>query len=74
LIVENYLSEYQFLKAKKFIEGLPERYFSELNPLLNLRVAFNSFALTSKTVDENLLSLVNNYSSKISSEDKNRYI
>lgn len=76
LIVETYLNEYQFVKAKRFIENLPEMYRNELKPSLNLRVGFNSFALTSKSIIENLTSLVQNYVSKnqISDEDKNRYM
>lgn len=76
LIVETYLNEYQFVKAKKFIERLPEYYSSKLKPSLNLRVAFNSFSLSSKTISESLTSLILDYSSKneISSEDKNRYL
>ena len=75
LIVETYLNEYQFIKAKKFIEDLPEDYRNELKPSLNLRVAFNSFSLSSKTISENLTSIVQEYNSKneISEEDKNRY-
>ncbi len=76
LIVETYLNEYQFVKAKKFIERLPESYSSKLKPSLNLRVAFNSFSLSSKTFGEGLTSLILDYSSKneISAEDKNRYL
>ena len=76
LIVETYLNEYQFVKAKRFIENLPEMYRNELKPSLNLRVAFNSFPLSSKTINENLNTIVQNYSSKneISTEDKNRYL
>jgi hypothetical protein len=76
LIVENYLNEYQFVKAKRFIENLPEIYRDELKPSLNLRVAFNSFALSSKTINENLTSILQDYSSrnKILAEDKNRYL
>ena len=76
LIVETYLNEYQFVKAKKFIENLPENYSGELKPSLNLRVAFNSFPLSSKTNNENLTSLIQNYSTKneISTEDQNRYL
>lgn len=76
LIVENYLNEYQFVKAKKFIENLPELYYKELKPSLNLRVAFNSFALTSKTTNETLTSLIQSYKSKnqISDEDWNWYL
>ena len=76
LIVETYLNEYQFVKAKKFVESLSDIYFNELNPLLNLRVAFNSFPLSSKTINENLSSIVQDYASKnkISDEDKNRYL
>ena len=75
LIVETYLNEYQFIKAKKFIESLSEEYYNELNPSLNLRVAFNSFSLGSKTITENLKSILRDYSSKgvISNEDVNRY-
>ena len=76
LIVENYLNEYQFVKAKKFIENLPELYYKDLKPSLNLRVAFNSFALTSKTTNETLTSLIQSYKSKnqISDEDWNWYL
>lgn len=76
LIVENYLNEYQFVKAKKFIENLPIEYREDLNVQLNLRVMFNSFALTSKTITETLTSLVQDYVSKnkISDEDKKRYL
>jgi hypothetical protein len=76
LIVENYLNEYQFVKAKKFIENLPSEYYDELNSQLNLRVMFNSFALTSKTINGSLTSLIQDYVSKnkISDEDKKRYL
>ena len=76
LIVETYLNEYQFVKAKRFIENLPEMYREELKPSLNLRVAFNSFALSSKNISENLNSILQDYSSKglILDEDKNRYL
>jgi len=71
LIIETYLSEYQFVKAKKFIEELPEIYLDSLDPSLNLRVVFNSFSLSSKTTNESLTSLIQNYLSKnqISQED-----
>jgi len=76
LIVETYLNEYQFVKAKRFIENLPDVYRDELKPSLDLRVAFNSFALSSKTISDNLNSLLQKYISKneISTEDKNRYL
>ena len=76
LIVETYLNEYQFAKAKRFIDNLPEMYLNELKPSLNLRVAFNSFPLGSPTVYGNLESLIQNYGLKneISDEDKNRYL
>ena len=76
LIVETYLNEYQFVKAKKFIEELPEMYRNQLNSSLNLRVAFNSFSLSSTTVTGSLSALVQEYSTnnKISEEDKNRYL
>ena len=76
LIVETYLNEYQFVKAKNFIENLPDMYRQDLKPSLNLRVAFNSFALSSKTINENLTAIVQDYSSKneISDEDKKRYL
>lgn len=75
-IIENYIDEYQFVKAKKFIENLPDTYRNSVNPLFDLRVAFNSFALTSKTIDTSLLSLVQEYysSNKISEENKNLYM
>ena len=76
LIVETYLNEYQFVKAKRFIENLPEMYRNELKPSLNLRVAFNSFALSSKNINENLNSILQGYVSDgmIMSEDENRYL
>ena len=76
LIVETYLNEYQFVKAKKFIEGLPQIYLDSLRPSLNLRVVFNSFSLSSKTTNETLTSLIQTYASKnqITDEDKNRYL
>jgi hypothetical protein len=76
LIIETYLNEYQFIKAKKFIESLPEEYASRLKPSLHLRVAFNSFPLSSKNINENLTSIIQNYSLKneITNEDKNRYL
>ena len=76
LIVETYLNEYQFVKAKKFIENLPEIYRNQLDPSLNLRVAFNSFSLSSSMINENLTTLVQEYSAenRISEEDKNRYL
>jgi hypothetical protein len=71
LIVETYLNEYQFVKAKKFIDNLPQIYLDSLKPSLNLRVVFNSFSLSSKTTNATLTSLVQNYLSRnqISSED-----
>ena len=76
LIIENYLNEYQFVNAKKFIENLPQDYADKVKPSLNLRVAFNSFPLTSKNISESLKSTVQNYLSKgeISDEDANRYL
>ncbi len=76
LIVETYLKEYQFVKAKKFIEELPEIYLDSLKPSLNLRISFNSFALSSKTTNETLTALIQNYKSKIqiSDEDSNWYL
>ena len=76
LIVETYLNEYQFVKAKRFIENLPDIYVEDLKPSLNLRVVFNSFALSSKTINETLTSLINGYSAedKLLEEDKNRYL
>ena len=76
LIVETYLNEYQFVKAKNFVENLPDIYRQDLKPSLNLRVGFNSFPLSSKTINENLNELVQNYSSKneITDEDEKRYL
>ena len=76
LIVETYIKEYQFVKAKKFIEELSGVYLDSLKPSLNLRIAFNSFALSSKTTNETLTSLIQNYKSKseISDEDSNWYL
>ena len=76
LIVETYLNEYQFVKAKKFIEELPQIYLDNLRPSLNLRVVFNSFSLSSKTTNETLTSLIQNYllKNQISTEDWNWYL
>ena len=76
LIVETYLNEYQFIKAKRFIDNLSGDYITKLKPTLNLRVAFNSFSLGSKIIYTNLESLIQSYSLKneISDEDKNRYL
>lgn len=76
LIVETYLNEYQFIKAKKFIESLPQADVDQIDPILNLRVAFNSFALTSNTTESTLTFLVEKYQSnnKISEEDVRRYL
>jgi len=76
LIVENYLNEYQFTKAKKFIEELPDSSYLQLDPDLHLRVVFNSFPLTSQTTISTLRELVKNYQSKnqISDEDASRYL
>ena len=76
LIVENYLKEYQFLKAKRFVENLPQIYRDDLKPSLNLRLSFNSFSLSSKTVDETLKSLIETYQLKnmILAEDEYRYL
>lgn len=75
LIIETYLNEYQFIKAKRFIENLPEVYSEEINPSLYLRVAFNSFSLSSKTFGSNLNTLVEKYANNqsISAEEKIRY-
>ena len=76
LVVETYLNEYQFIKAKRFVDNLPQMYRDELKPSLNLRLSFNSFSLSSKTANETLMSLIQTYQSKnmISSEDRNRYL
>ena len=76
LIIETYLNEYQFVKAKRFIENLPDMYREQLKPSLNLRVAFNSFSLSSKTFKENLNAMIQDYSTKgiLMDWDKNRYL
>ena len=76
LILETYISEYQFTKAKKYIENLPEMYREQINPLLNLRIYFNSFSLSSQTAGDSLKNLVQNYQvgNKISNEDVIRYL
>ena len=76
LIVETYLDEYQFVKAKRFIESLSQTYLTNLKPSLNLRVVFNSFSLISKTISETLTMTIQNYLSKnqISTEDWNWYL
>lgn len=61
VIVENYLNEYQFIKAKKFLENLPDMYKKDLKPSLNLRLMFNSFALSSKTTNDTLTNLIQEY-------------
>ena len=76
LIIETYLNEYQFIKAKRFVDNLPQMYRDEIKPSLNLRLSFNSFSLSSKTTNETLVSLIQTYQSKnmISNEDKNWYL
>ena len=76
LIIETYLNEYQFIKAKRFVDNLPQIYRDEIKPSLNLRLSFNSFSLSSKTTKETLVSLIQTYYSKnmITSEDRNRYL
>ena len=76
VIVKTYLNEYQFVKAKKFIENLPSMYLEGLDPLLNLQVSFNSFPLSSKTFIESLNSQVQNYYNKkqITIEERNWYM
>ena len=70
-ILKTYISEYQFSKAKKYIENLPEMYREQIEPWLNLMISFNSFSLSSKTIKDQLTSLVKWYSDlwKISQED-----
>jgi len=76
LIVENYLNEYQFINAKRFVDNLPQMYRDDLKPSLNLRLSFNSFSLSSKTTNETLASLIQTYQSKnmVSDEDINWYL
>lgn len=75
LIVETYLNEYQFIKAKRFIENLPTVYSEELDSSLYLRVAFNSFSLSSKSYNNSLNDLVDKYANdnSISDEEKKWY-
>ena len=75
LILETYISEYQFTKAKKFIENLSETYFNQINPISYLQIYFNSFSLSSNTTNETLASIVESYQTawKISDEDALRY-
>ena len=74
-ILETYISEYQFTKAKKFVESLSETYFSQINPLLYLQICFNSFSLSSNTTSETLRWIISNYQSnwKITDDDAMRY-
>ena len=74
-ILKTYISEYQFSKAKKYIENLPEMYREQIEPWLNLMISFNSFSLSSKTIKDQLTSLVKWYSDswKISQEDASWY-
>lgn len=75
LILETYISEYQFAKAKKFIENLNETFSNQINPLLYLQISFNSFSLSSNTTNETLKSIIQKYQSdwKISEDDGKWY-
>lgn len=76
LVVETYLEEYQFVKAKKFIDSLRTWDLNKLDPELHLMVIFNSFALSSKTTNTSLTSLVEDYrlNNKITEEEKIWYM
>jgi len=58
LIVETMLQSYQFIQAKQFIASLDPLLLRELDPHLQLQVAFNSFSLSSNAVSTSLQSLV----------------
>ncbi len=75
LILETYISEYQFAKAKKFIENLNETFSNQIDPLLYLQISFNSFSLSSNTTNETLKSIIQKYQSdwKISEDDGKWY-
>ena len=62
-ILKTYISEYQFSKAKKYIENLPEMYREQIDPYLYLNIYFNSFSLSSKTITTQLNSIIDWYRS-----------
>lgn len=76
LIIKNYLDEYQFTKAKKFIESLDELESKNLSPALHLNVIFNSFSLSSQSTILNLTTTIQSYleSKKINKDDASRYL
>lgn len=77
IIVQDFLSSYQFVNAKNFIQSLSPEQKIFLDPKLDLQVAFNSFQLSSaKSAVGTLKQLLSTYSStqSITVEETNRYL
>jgi hypothetical protein len=72
-IIQMMLNEYQFVSAKQFISSLSPDQLAQLDAHLHLKVAFNSFVLSSSTAVSSLQELVNNYATAklISDEEAN---
>ncbi|MDR2416344.1 MAG: hypothetical protein LBD75_07285, partial [Candidatus Peribacteria bacterium] len=63
-IVQTMINEYQFVAAKQFIEMLTDMQRSQLEPSLHLKVAFNTFSLSSSSAFTALSSLLQHYTEK----------
>ncbi|GHW02528.1 hypothetical protein AGMMS50249_3140 [candidate division SR1 bacterium] len=74
-IVEELVSTYQFIPAKKFIQSLTneQKYF--IDPNLDILVTFNTFQLSSSSAISNLQTKIENYKSSqsITADEANRY-
>lgn len=64
-LIQTMINEYQFITAKQFIETLSEAQRLQLDPSLHLKVAFNSFSLSSTSTYTSLSSLVQYYAEKM---------
>ncbi|MDR0650214.1 MAG: hypothetical protein LBG59_02120 [Candidatus Peribacteria bacterium] len=63
-IVQAMVDEYQFVAARQFIETLSDTQRLQLEPSLHLKVAFNSFSLSSSSAFTTLSSLLQHYTEK----------
>ncbi|MDR0859989.1 MAG: hypothetical protein LBO09_03225 [Candidatus Peribacteria bacterium] len=66
---------YQFISAKQFIEKLTPAEIKNIDPVLHLQIAFNSFPLSSSSAFSSLEALVENYkqTNAINLDQANRY-
>ncbi|GHV21731.1 hypothetical protein FACS189428_2640 [Clostridia bacterium] len=66
---------YQFVLAKQFIEKLTPEEVKNIDPVLHLQIAFNSFPLSSSSAFSSLEALIENYkqTNKINTDQANRY-